>query len=87
MAVPLSRSGRRAASVAAPFLLIVGGADREVLELNQRARSSMARPDEFAVLPGATHLFEDAGALEQDARPAAGWLRRWLVREADHARV
>ena len=82
MAVPLSHFGRRAAPVAAPFLLIVGVADREVLELNQRARSWMARPDEFAVVPGATHLFEEPGALEQDARPAAAapggdWSSGW----------
>jgi putative phosphoribosyl transferase len=73
--------------VAAPTLLIVGGADREVLELNGWARSWMACPTELAVVPGATHLFEQAGALEQVARLAAGWFRRWLVREADRARA
>ncbi len=68
--------------VAAPTLLIVGGADREVLALNAEARSRMTCPSELAVVPGATHLFEEPGALEQVSRLAATWFQRWLAAEA-----
>jgi putative phosphoribosyl transferase len=61
--------------VAAPVLLIVGGADTEVLQLNRRARSRLRCPSELAVVPGATHLFEEPGALEQ----VAGLARDWFV--------
>jgi putative phosphoribosyl transferase len=74
-------------NVAAPTLLIVGGADRRVLELNEWARAAMTCPTELAIVQGATHLFEEAGALEQVADLAAAWFRRWLVTEADHAEV
>ena len=90
----VSRGGRpdlagelRLRNVAAPTLLIVGGADRRVLELNEWARAAMTCPTEFAIVQGATHLFEEAGALEQVADLAAAWFRRWLVTEADHAEV
>jgi putative phosphoribosyl transferase len=72
-------------NVVAPTLLIVGGEDRQVLDLNAWAQSWMRCPTELAIVPGATHLFEEAGALEQVAQLAAGWFRRWLVTEASHA--
>ena len=73
---------RHLQNLAAPTLLIVGGEDREVLGLNERARAWMTCPTELAIVPGATHLFEEAGALEQVAQLAAAWFRRWLAVEA-----
>jgi putative phosphoribosyl transferase len=70
--------------VAAPTLLIVGGSDaRAVLEFNERAlrRLNLAgkrNDNELAVVPGATHLFEEPGALEEVARMAARWFLRFL---------
>ncbi|MCF7220358.1 phosphoribosyltransferase [Marilutibacter chinensis] len=62
--------------VRTPTLLIVGGADREVLELNRAARTVMGRWAEIVVVPGATHLFEEPGALEEAANRAADWFMR-----------
>ena len=70
--------------VAAPTLLIVGGDDREVLELNQQARRAMtrARDVRLEIVPGASHLFEESGALEQVARLASDWFTLHLKGEA-----
>lgn len=65
-------------AVAAPTLLIVGGNDRLVLDLNRRALAQLAGERELLVVPGATHLFEEPGALEQVAAAAAAWFRRHL---------
>jgi putative phosphoribosyl transferase len=62
-----------------PTLLIVGGADELVLDLNRSALAELAGPKELAIVPGATHLFEERGALEQVARLASDWFRRYLV--------
>jgi putative phosphoribosyl transferase len=59
--------------VTAPTLLIVGGADYEVLELNRQALRRLPGPGRLAVVPGATHLFEEPGALEQVAELARDW--------------
>jgi len=59
--------------VKAPTLLIVGQLDGEVLELNRSAARRLTCTHELAVIPGATHLFEEPGALEQVAALAAGW--------------
>lgn len=59
--------------VRAPTLLIVGGADREVLALNEDAARRLRCVHELAVVPGATHLFEEPGALEHVAALAADW--------------
>ncbi len=59
--------------VAAPTLLIVGGRDLEVLELNREAARRLAATNEVVVVPGATHLFEEPGALEEVSRTAAAW--------------
>lgn len=64
--------------VAAPTLLIVGGEDREVLALNEEAAALLTGPHEIAVVPGATHLFEEAGALEEVFRLAGEWLERHI---------
>lgn len=65
--------------VAAPVLLIVGGDDRTVLGLNRAAAAGLRVTHEIHVVPGATHLFPEPGALEEVARAAAGWFGRWLA--------
>lgn len=60
-------------AVRAPVLLIVGGRDHEVLRLNQEAARSLHAPHTLHVVPGATHLFEEPGALEQVADTARRW--------------
>ena len=72
-------AGDRLASVRAPTLLVVGGADDAVLELNRRALASMTCDAELRVVPGATHLFEEPGALEEVARLARAWFLRHLA--------
>lgn len=67
--------------VRAPTLLIVGGSDAQVLELNRQALEVLgAIEKEVVVIPAATHLFEEPGALEQVAQLAARWLSSHLVR-------
>lgn len=66
------------ARVQCPTLLIVGGRETEVLELNRQAKALLRCPCELSVVPGATHLFEEAGALESVAQLAAGWLQGQL---------
>lgn len=65
--------------VIVPTLLIVGGLDLTVLGWNEQARSALAGPTELAVVPRATHLFEEAGALERVAELAADWFHRYLT--------
>lgn len=65
--------------VRAPTLLIVGGEDRTVLELNEQAAGRMSAPVDVAVVPGAGHLFEEPGALHAVTDLANDALRRWLV--------
>ncbi|MFF7651387.1 dienelactone hydrolase family protein [Streptomyces sp. NPDC007983] len=62
--------------VRAPVLLVVGGDDHEVLRLNEQAAAMLAAPHELHVVPGATHLFEEPGALEQAAEAARDWFAR-----------
>ena len=69
--------------VKAPTLLIVGGHDPVVLDLNQRAMSQMSAPVRLEVVPNATHLFEEEGALEEVAQLAAMWFGRHLRGFAD----
>lgn len=64
--------------VLAPTLLIVGARDELVLDLNEEASAQMECTREVVVVPGATHLFEEPGALEQVAALAAGWFTRYL---------
>lgn len=71
------------AAVTAPTLFIVGGADHEVVELNHQAYAHLRCAREMAIVPGATHLFEEPGALQQVARLAAQWFTRHLV-HAEH---
>jgi putative phosphoribosyl transferase len=64
--------------VQAPTLLIVGGADPVVLDLNKQAFELLHAEKDLVVIPGATHLFEERGALEEVARLAAEWFTRYL---------
>jgi putative phosphoribosyl transferase len=66
------------ARVQSPTLLIVGGDDTEVLELNRDACARLHCDKELSIIPGATHLFEEPGTLEEVARQAAVWFRRYL---------
>lgn len=70
-------------AVKAPTLLIVGGADHGVIELNEQAYEQLQCRKELAVVPRATHLFEEAGTLDQVCQLAADWFQRHLVR-AEH---
>jgi putative phosphoribosyl transferase len=85
----VSRGGRpdlaaeRLPDVRAPVLLIVGGHDEIVLELNEQARTLLQAPAELRVVPRATHLFEEPGALEEVSRLAGEWFQRRLVHAAD----
>ncbi len=65
--------------VKSPTLLIVGGLDYPVIEMNKAALSRMHCEKELKIVPGATHLFEEPGTLEQVADLAAGWFQRQLV--------
>jgi putative phosphoribosyl transferase len=64
--------------VKAPTLLIVGGNDDVVIELNRQAYDRLEAEKELIIIPGATHLFEEPGALEEVARLAAEWFTRHL---------
>ncbi len=66
--------------VAAPTLLIVGGYDDVVIELNRDAYANLKCVKELTIIPGATHLFEEPGTLEQAAHAAADWFARYLAR-------
>jgi putative phosphoribosyl transferase len=64
--------------VTAPTLLIVGGADPTVLALNEQAAARLRCPHRIEVVPGATHLFEEPGALERVSGLAAAWFSKLL---------
>lgn len=61
--------------VAAPTLLIVGGEDTQVIDLNRQAMDQLECEKKLEIVPGASHLFEEPGALEQVAALASGWLK------------
>lgn len=68
------------AAVRAPTLLIVGGDDHGVIELNRGALAGLAGATaELKIVPGATHLFQEPGTLEEVARLASGWFTRYLA--------
>jgi len=64
--------------VGLPVLLIVGGRDPEVAELNRAAARQLGGPSEIRTVPGATHLFQEPGALDQVTELAAGWFCQHL---------
>lgn len=83
----VSRGGRpdlaahELSKVDAPTLLVVGGLDEMVITFNRQALGELGcRNKEVVTIPGATHLFEESGTLEQVAREAAEWMVRFLVR-------
>jgi putative phosphoribosyl transferase len=86
-AAVVSRGGRpdlarpRLAAVTAPTLLIVGGDDEVVLDLNRRAQAELRCENGLAVVPGATHLFEEPGTLDA----AAGLARDWFISHLTHS--
>jgi pimeloyl-ACP methyl ester carboxylesterase len=84
VAAVVSRGGRpdlagdALGRVTCPTLLIVGGFDDVVIGLNEDAKARMVCPAELVIVPGATHLFEEAGTLEQVAELASAWFVRYL---------
>lgn len=64
--------------VTAPTLLLVGGYDEPVIEMNREAYRLLRCPKELTIIPGATHLFEEPGTLEQVADYALEWFRRYF---------
>jgi putative phosphoribosyl transferase len=71
-------AGRALEQVTVPTLLVVGGADLQVLALNRQAAGRLAAEHRLEVVPGAGHLFEEPGALEEVARLAADWFSAHL---------
>jgi dienelactone hydrolase len=66
--------------VQAPTLLIVGGDDEPVVEMNRAALARLKAEASLHIVPGATHLFEEPGTLDEVARLARGWFERWVTR-------
>jgi putative phosphoribosyl transferase len=89
VAAVVSRGGRpdlagdALARVQAPTLLIVGGADPLVLELNRDAQQQMPAPTALEIVPGAGHLFEEPGAMAEVVRLTAAWLERYVAARCD----
>lgn len=85
VAAMVSRGGRpdlaarHLAQVKAPVLLIVGGEDTVVIDLNQQAAGQLTVEHRLEIVPGATHLFEEAGKLEQVARLTRDWFLHYLA--------
>ena len=86
IAAVVSRGGRPdlagtafLARVSAPTLLIVGGNDDVVIQLNEQAYAQLHCKKELVIIPGATHLFEEPGTLEQVAQHAAKWFTHYLI--------
>jgi putative phosphoribosyl transferase len=79
-------AGPRLGDVRAPTLLIVGGRDDTVLALNRDARAQLRCASRLAVVPGATHLFEEPGTLERAAELARDWFLAHFGAAGDHAR-
>jgi dienelactone hydrolase len=84
VAAVVSRGGRpdlamaALAAVRAPTLLIVGGLDGVVIDMNRRAAAQLACEHRLEIVPGATHLFEEPGKLEEVARLARKWFQQHL---------
>jgi dienelactone hydrolase len=74
-------AGPALAEVKAPTLLIVGGEDKAVIELNQMALSQLECQKKLEIVPGATHLFEEPGTLEKVAALASNWFKKHLANE------
>ncbi len=74
-------AGESLTRVKCPTLLIVGGYDEPVIELNEKAMSLLKSEKKLVIVPGATHLFEERGKLEEVARHACDWFLKYLVEE------
>ena len=68
----------------APTLLIVGGNDFEVIDLNRRAMAHLKVENQLEIVPGATHLFEEPGALDEVSRLARDWFTSHLTAVMAH---
>jgi putative phosphoribosyl transferase len=77
-------AGPALARVRAPTLLIVGGNDFQVIELNRAAFALLRGEKQLVIVPGATHLFEEPGALDEVARLAREWFERHLIPMESH---
>jgi len=73
--------------VTAPTLLLVGGDDEPVIEMNREAYRLLRCPKKLTIIPGATHLFEEPGTLEQVADHALAWFRRCFVPHEEQERA
>jgi dienelactone hydrolase len=71
-------AGEALPQVVSPTLLIVGGFDDVVIRLNEEALSKLQCVKEMKIVPGATHLFEEPGKLEEAAQMAADWFQKYL---------
>jgi len=86
MAAVVSRGGRPDLAnnylpqVKSPTLLLVGGSDIEVIELNRQAIEQMTAVKKLVIIPGATHLFEEPGTLEEVAKISTNWFLRYLAK-------
>ncbi|HYE64763.1 MAG TPA: alpha/beta hydrolase [Pyrinomonadaceae bacterium] len=78
-------AGEALRRVKSPTLLIVGGLDEPVIELNEEAFAQLRCEKELKIVPGATHLFEEPGKLEEVARLASEWFRQHLRPQANVA--
>jgi dienelactone hydrolase len=75
-------AGAALSQVRAPTLLIVGGADYGVIELNEQALAQLRAPKALEIVPGASHLFPEPGAMEAVIGHAARWFTRYLAAPA-----
>jgi dienelactone hydrolase len=88
VAAVVSRGGRpdlagpALRSVECPTLLIIGGQDDVVIDLNRQAYSQMSCAKHLQIIPGATHLFAEPGTLEELARLSAEWFSRWICKSS-----
>ncbi|NCO67725.1 MAG: hydrolase [Nitrospirae bacterium CG_4_10_14_0_8_um_filter_41_23] len=73
--------------VIAPILLIAGGEDHVVIELNKKAYDMVKAKKQMKIIPGATHLFEEPGALEEVARLAAEWFKKYFITEPKYTGI
>lgn len=80
-------AGNALGKVSAPTLLIVGGEDRIVIELNKTAFDMIKAEKQLKIIPGATHLFEEPGTLEEAARLASEWFKKYFITEVKHTGI
>jgi putative phosphoribosyl transferase len=79
-------AGAALSRVVAPTLLIVGSLDEPVIDMNREALKHLGGEKRLEIVPGATHLFEEPGTLEEVARLARAWFERYLVSTMPHTK-